>query len=125
MIEHVDDPFALLERLESLAAIVVVNFLEPADHDPHVHKPLPIRTLLDRCASHGLLHYARHHGRSHLVAYRSQPSTGLVRRARSSAWRAAGTRPRGVGALRRAEHLVVRAKKLGRATPRAGHRATP
>lgn len=116
VLEHVDDPVALLERLESLAEIVVVNFLEPAAHGPHdehLHRPLPIPELLDRAADHGLLHYSRHHGRSHLVAYRSHPATGAVRRTRSRAWRVAGARPRAVSMLRRAEHLVARVRARG------------
>ena len=113
VLEHVDDPVALLERLESLADIVVVNFLEPAPHghDPHedhLHRALPITDLLDRAAEHGLLHYSVHHGRSHLVAYRSQPTASPIRRARSRAWRVAGSHPREVTALRRVEHLVER-----------------
>jgi GT2 family glycosyltransferase/SAM-dependent methyltransferase len=120
VIEHVDDPVALLERLESLAAIVVVNFLEPAPDDHHLHRPLPVGPLIERAAAHGLLHYSVHHGRSHLVAYRAQPSTGAVRRLRSRAWRVAGTHAGATAALRRAEHLTARIRQVGRATPREG-----
>ena len=125
VLEHVDDPVALLQRLEALAPIVVVNFLEPAAGEPHVHKPLPIARLLDRAAAHGLLHYSLHYGRSHLVAYRAHGSTSLVRRARSVAWRAAGTHRRAVRALQRIEHLVVHVSTPRAATPRADHRALP
>ena len=113
VLEHVDDPIEVLERLESLAGIVVVNFLEPAPHDPddsHLHRPLPIAELLDRCARHGLLHYSRHYGRSHLVAYRSQPSHGAIRQVRSRLWRTGGTHRLAVNALRRVEHLVGRVR---------------
>ncbi len=76
VLEHVADPFAFLERLESLADIVVVNLLEPTDDDVHVHKPLPLRALLDHVVARGLVSYRLHHGRSHLVAYRGRPASG-------------------------------------------------
>jgi 2-polyprenyl-3-methyl-5-hydroxy-6-metoxy-1,4-benzoquinol methylase len=110
VLEHVDDPVEFLERLESLAEIVVVNFLEPAEDDPHIHRPLPISELLDRSTDHGLLHYSVHHGRSHLVAYRSQRATSAIRRSRSRAWRTGGAHPRAANALRRVEHLVAHVK---------------
>jgi GT2 family glycosyltransferase/2-polyprenyl-3-methyl-5-hydroxy-6-metoxy-1,4-benzoquinol methylase len=113
VLEHVDDPVDVLERLESLAEIVVVNFLEPAPHNPHdsqLHRPLPITELVDRSAEHGLLHYSVHYGRSHLVAYRSQPAAGAIRRVRSRAWRAAGAHSREANALRRVEHLAARVR---------------
>lgn len=70
VIEHVDDPFAFLAELERVAALVVVNFLEPhPDEEPDVHHELPIEALLDHARSHNLRSYAVHHGRSHLVAY--------------------------------------------------------
>ncbi|MFN2539112.1 MAG: hypothetical protein ABR549_13325, partial [Mycobacteriales bacterium] len=81
VIEHVDDPFAFLHRLESLADLVVVNFLEPTPDDVHVHKPLPIRELLDHAVGHGLVSYRLHHGRSHLVAYRGRPASAAKRAA--------------------------------------------
>lgn len=70
VIEHVRDPFDFLAQLEGRGGIVVVNFLEPEPGDTHLHKPLPIDRLLRHAAAHDLLHYSRHHGRSHLVAYR-------------------------------------------------------
>jgi 2-polyprenyl-3-methyl-5-hydroxy-6-metoxy-1,4-benzoquinol methylase len=69
VIEHIDDPFAFLERLESLADLVMVNFLEPDPDETHLHKPLPVDELLARCRARGLVSYELHHGRSHLVAY--------------------------------------------------------
>ena len=71
VIEHIDDPVAFLEELESKAAIVVVNFLEPTPDDIHLHKPLDVPALVDRATRFGLLWYRRYHGRSHLVAYRT------------------------------------------------------
>lgn len=71
VIEHVDDPKDFLQRLESRARIVLVNFLEPDSDDTHLHRPLPVRRLLNRATRKGLLFYQRFEGRSHLVAYRS------------------------------------------------------
>jgi GT2 family glycosyltransferase/2-polyprenyl-3-methyl-5-hydroxy-6-metoxy-1,4-benzoquinol methylase len=72
VIEHVADPVAFLERLEQRAAIVAVNLLEddPHDHEHHLHRPLPIDELVARARSRGLLTYAVHHARSHLIVYR-------------------------------------------------------
>jgi hypothetical protein len=95
VIEHVEDPVAFLERLESLAAIVVVNLLADEPHDTHLHKPLPITELVARAERKGLLHYGIYHGRSHLIAYRSHPATGAASapaRARSVAQRRLGVR---------------------------------
>ncbi len=72
VIEHVDDPFDFLDRLERQAGIVMVNLLEPDPHDTHLHRPLPIPDLLDHAASLGILRYRRYHGRSHLVIYRTR-----------------------------------------------------
>jgi SAM-dependent methyltransferase len=79
VIEHVDDPHDLLDRMEASAATVVVNLLEPAEGDPSHHRDLPIRELLARAARHRVRAYAVHHGRSHLVAYDSGPSGALAR----------------------------------------------
>ncbi|MFA5785663.1 MAG: glycosyltransferase [Actinomycetota bacterium] len=91
VLEHVDDPFATLAELESRAALVVVNLLEPGPQDTHLHRPLPIPALLDRAAARGIIRYRLYHGRSHLVAYRgSGPPLGRIARLRSSAERALG-----------------------------------
>ena len=71
VIEHVDDPFAFLAGLEARAEIVCVNLLEPDPADPHMHRPLPIPEILSHARGRGLLHHQIHHGRSHLVIYRS------------------------------------------------------
>lgn len=75
VIEHVEDPFAFLGRLESLADLVAVNFLEPDPHDTDLHHDLPIRRLLAHAERRGLLRYRLYHGRSHFVIYRS-PASG-------------------------------------------------
>jgi GT2 family glycosyltransferase/2-polyprenyl-3-methyl-5-hydroxy-6-metoxy-1,4-benzoquinol methylase len=79
VIEHVDDPFGFLHELERRAKIVLVNLLEPDDHehDHQPHKPLPIPAILDHAKERGLLHYSVHYERSHLVAYRSAKRGGI------------------------------------------------
>lgn len=73
VIEHIDDPFAFLAAIEATADLVAINFLEPVPDDVHVHKPLPIKELLDHVTAKGLVHYSVHHyGRSHFVIYHSQ-----------------------------------------------------
>ncbi|MGZ6801715.1 MAG: glycosyltransferase [Nocardioidaceae bacterium] len=79
VVEHVDDPLGFLRRLESLADLVVVNLLEPAADDVHVHKPLDVPALLDHVVAHGLVSYRKLHGRSHLVAYRGRPASPAER----------------------------------------------
>ena len=72
VIEHVDDPFAFLDEMERRARIVAVNLLEPVENDTHLHKPLPIKELLDHARERGVVSYRLYHGRSHLVIYRSR-----------------------------------------------------
>jgi GT2 family glycosyltransferase len=88
VIEHIDDPFAFLERLESLGRIVVVNFLEPDPNETHLHKPLPIRSLLDHVSSQHLLAYRRFYGRSHVVVYSTDTARAFASRARLAEGRA-------------------------------------
>ena len=72
VIEHVEDPFAFLAELETRAAIVVVNLLEPFPGETALHRPLPIKDIVRRARRRGkLLHHRVYHGRSHLLAYRS------------------------------------------------------
>jgi 2-polyprenyl-3-methyl-5-hydroxy-6-metoxy-1,4-benzoquinol methylase len=110
VVEHVDDPFEVLARLEALASIVVVNFLEPTPEDTHVHKPLDIPALLDHAAARGLRHYGVYHGRSHLVAYGTAPPDRLDR-ARSTAWRLVGARRGGGRVLTAVERAGWRARR--------------
>jgi GT2 family glycosyltransferase/2-polyprenyl-3-methyl-5-hydroxy-6-metoxy-1,4-benzoquinol methylase len=91
VIEHVEDPFAFLAELEDRGALVLVNLLEPEPHERHPHRPLPIGPLLDHAAEQGILHYSVHHGRSHLVAYRST-SADAFDRLRSRTLRRVGPR---------------------------------
>jgi len=86
VIEHVPDPSAFLSRLESLGDVVIVNFLEPDPRDTHLHRDLDIGALVARAERHGLLYYRIHHGRSHLVAYRSSGS-GSLWTSRAVRWR--------------------------------------
>jgi GT2 family glycosyltransferase/SAM-dependent methyltransferase len=91
VIEHIDDPFAFLAELERRADIVMVNLLDGFPGDTALHRRLPIRAILARATAHGLLHYRRYHGRSHLIAYRSARVAGRGERVRSLAELALGT----------------------------------
>jgi hypothetical protein len=71
VIEHIDDPFAFLRELESRAAIVVVNLLEPVPGETPLHRALPIPAILRHAKRHGLLLHRVYHERSHLIAYRT------------------------------------------------------
>lgn len=75
VIEHAGDPFAFLERMESAADLVAVNFLDDTNHHDEAHEglhhDLPIAELLDHATRRGLLRYRVYHGRSHFVIYRS------------------------------------------------------
>jgi O-antigen/teichoic acid export membrane protein/SAM-dependent methyltransferase len=72
VIEHVPDPFAFLGEMERRAALVLVNLLEPEPGDQALHRELPIQRLLRHAADRGIVSYAVHHGRSHLVLYSSR-----------------------------------------------------
>ena len=83
VIEHVEDPFAFLGRMESCARLVMANFLIDEDEGGNpLHRDLPLEALLTRAASGRLLHYGRYHGRSHLVLYDPRSSARLRSRAR-------------------------------------------
>ena len=69
VIEHVPDPMAFLDEMESRGRIVAVNLLEPDPEDTHLHKPLPIDEILRRAGRHKILHRQLYHGRSHLLIY--------------------------------------------------------
>jgi GT2 family glycosyltransferase/2-polyprenyl-3-methyl-5-hydroxy-6-metoxy-1,4-benzoquinol methylase len=85
VIEHVDDPFAFLAELERRAEIIVVNLLDAVPGETALHRPLPVDAILAHATDLGLLRYRRHHGRSHLLAYRSARSGGRAARLRSLA----------------------------------------
>ena len=79
VIEHVEDPFAFLARMEDQAELVLVNFLEPEPGETELHHELPVRELLARAAGHRIRAYRVYHGRSHLVLYESRPAGPLAR----------------------------------------------
>jgi hypothetical protein len=83
VIEHVQDPFAFLDELESRAALVAVNLLEPVPGEPAFHHDLPVRRLLGRMAGRRLVSYRLMYGRSNLALYRPEPGT---RASRAVAW---------------------------------------
>lgn len=98
VIEHVEDPWAFLAELEARAELVVVNLLAPLPGDTALHRKLPIRAILRHAERRGLRHYRRHHGRSHLIAYRggaSRRRLGRAERVRSALERRTGARHRG------------------------------
>lgn len=70
VIEHVDDPFAFLREMETRASIVLVNLLEPEPADTHLHRPLPIKAILEHAEKNDLVFRGLFHARSHLIAYR-------------------------------------------------------
>lgn len=94
VLEHVEDPFALLARMEAAASLVLVNLLEPEPGETALHHELPVADLLDHATARGLRRYDRFHGgRSHLLLYRGAgPEPGLAGRARSRAVRLLGGR---------------------------------
>jgi SAM-dependent methyltransferase len=90
VIEHVDDPFAFVGRMESLARLVAVNLLEslPEEAENPLHRDLPITELLARAAARAPFAYERHHKRSHLVIYGPGAAPAPVRALRLARLRA-------------------------------------
>jgi SAM-dependent methyltransferase len=99
VLEHVEDPFALLRAMEGSARVVCVNALETSPDETALHRELPVEAIVAWARSRGLLRYDRlHGGRSHLLAWSAGPAPGVLGRAVSGwrAWRGArGGRPRG------------------------------
>ena len=94
VLEHVEDPFAMLAEMERRARLVEVNLLESAaDDDLEIHHALPLESLVRHAASHRLLMYETFHGSSHLIVYKS--------------WRY-GPASRALGAVRRSSWLTRR-----------------
>lgn len=89
VIEHVDDPFSLLELMEWAANGVFVNLLETDEDETPLHHRLPIRHLLRHAASRRLVLYRVYHGRSHLVFY-ERPTATAGERLRSELVLASG-----------------------------------
>ena len=78
VIEHVEDPLAFLENLESRAALVAVNLLEEEEDDLPIHHPLPIADLRGHAARGRIVHYGRYHDRrSHLLLYRPARASAM------------------------------------------------
>jgi SAM-dependent methyltransferase len=84
VIEHVQDPFAFLDELESRAALVAVNLLEPAPGEPPFHHELPVPELLGRIAKRRLVSYRLMYGRSNLALYQPECGSPLSRSAARS-----------------------------------------
>lgn len=79
VIEHVEDPFGFLARMEEQAALVLVNFLEPEPGETELHRELPVSELVAHAVARELRGYRVHHGRSHLVLYGPRPAHGTAR----------------------------------------------
>jgi SAM-dependent methyltransferase len=88
VIEHVEDPYAFLARLESRGRFVLVNFLEPEPGETELHYSLPLVGLLDHVRRRRLVRYRRLlHGLSHVVLYDPRPADGAWRvRSWLAAW---------------------------------------
>ena len=74
VIEHVADPWALLDRLEATADQVLVNFLDPEPGETPLHHDLPVAALLGHVARRHLHEYRLLNFRSHLVRYGPAPA---------------------------------------------------
>ena len=102
VVEHLDDPAALLAELEARAGLVLVNLLEPDPKERTVHRrELPVDALVRRAARQGLVRYRVLHDRSHLVLYRPGRARGPARARAVSALLAGRAR-------RRADRLATR-----------------
>lgn len=117
VLDEVEDPRLLLDRIESLGRLVLVNVVEPEHDEVQPRRRLPAAELLRRAAGRGLVRQRLHHGRSRLVLYRPE-ATGALHRLRSQAAVRRGPRPRrtltrpaGSGALPGV--IVIGAKKCG------------
>lgn len=75
VIEHVPDPFAFLQAMESRAALVEVNFLEFDPNEQELHYELPMGRLLRHAARRHLMLYRLLYGTSHLVLYGPEPAS--------------------------------------------------
>jgi len=93
VVEHVEDPFALLAELESRARLVLVNFLTAGSGYDPLHRELPIRRLIAHAAANGLRRYRVVGGTSHLALYEPAGPSRL----RASAARLRGTIGRVIG----------------------------
>ena len=70
VLEHVDDPLALLARMERSAELVCVNLLATGPEDSVLHRELPEREIVERAAHRGLrLDRRLHDGRVRLLIY--------------------------------------------------------
>lgn len=93
VLEHVEDPLRFLRTIEGLADRVLVNVLRPQAGETSVHRELPVGWLLRHAATRTLESHRVHHGRSHLLLYRSRAARGPIARGRSAARLAAGWAP--------------------------------
>ena len=77
VLEHVPDPFALLDAMEASAELVCVNLLTDAGDDSVLHRSLPVRRIAWRARRRGLVLDRRFHGRRvRLLIYRGARRRG-------------------------------------------------
>ena len=86
VVEHVDDPVALLAQMEERARLVLVNVLEdgPGEDVAIHHRALDVDALVRHAAGQRLRRYRVFKRRSHLLLY--APGPGGRARALSSLW---------------------------------------
>jgi 2-polyprenyl-3-methyl-5-hydroxy-6-metoxy-1,4-benzoquinol methylase len=80
VLEHVEDPYAFLNAMETRARRVEVNMLEFDPNEQELHHHLPIGELLRYFSGRRLLRYKIFYGTSHLVLY-EPAKTGSMGRA--------------------------------------------
>jgi SAM-dependent methyltransferase len=70
VLEHVDDPLALLAAMERSAALVCVNLLATSGEDSVLHRELPVAAIAGRARRRGLrADRTLHDGRVRLLLY--------------------------------------------------------
>lgn len=80
VLEHVEEPLALLDAMEQSAGLVCVNLLTDAGDDSVLHHELPVRRIVWRARRRGLVLDRRFHDdRVRLLIYRGARPGGAPR----------------------------------------------
>ena len=80
VLEHVEEPLALLDAMEASAGLVCVNLLTDAGDDSVLHHELPVRRIAWRARRRGLVLDRHFHGdRVRLLIYRGERPRGAPR----------------------------------------------
>ena len=70
VLEHVDEPLALLQAMEAVSRIVCVNLLRTSSDETILHRELPVEAIVARARRQGLRVDRRFHdGRARLLLY--------------------------------------------------------